>query len=150
MRMQLSRRGTLLGALALGTAGAWPLAATARSAAFDERLREVTGGVEPATGRVRLDLPDVAENGEAVPLSVAVDSPMTEADHVSEVVILAEANPRPTVAQFTFTPLSGRAEVTTRIRLGESQRVTAVARMSDGSVHIAQRSVAVTVGGCAG
>ena len=144
-----NRRDTLLGALALGVAGLVPASALASQPVRD-RLMAFTGGATPQEGRVHLDLPQVAENGEAVPLTVAVDSPMTDADHVAEVLILAHANPRPTVATFAFSPLSGRAEVTTRIRLADTQTVTAVARMSDGGLFMVRREVIVTVGGCAG
>ncbi|MBK5928533.1 thiosulfate oxidation carrier protein SoxY [Rhodobaculum claviforme] len=147
MRVELSRRQTLLGGLALGVVGAWPATADTPLAA---EVRAFAGGAVPIPGRVRLDLPDVADNGEAVLLSVAIDSPMTAADHVTEVLILADANPRPTVVRLRLSPLSGRAAVTTRIRLADSQTVTALARMRDGSVHIDQRSVIVTLGGCAG
>ncbi len=149
MPRQPNRRHTLLGALALGVAGLVPRGALA-SETVQDRLAAFAGGATPQDGRIRLDLPEVAENGGAVTLSVGVDSPMTADDHVAEVLILAHANPRPMVASFAFTALSGRAEVVTRIRLADSQTVTAVARMSDGRLFKASRDVIVTVGGCAG
>ena len=149
MPLHPTRRHTLLGALALGVAAGLPRGAMASDAVRD-RLEAFTGGTTPQEGRIRLDLPQVAENGAAVPLTLTVDSPMTAEDHVAEVLIVAHDNPRPEVASFAFTPLSGRAEIATRIRLADSQTVTAVARMSDGGLFMASRDVIVTVGGCAG
>ena len=111
-------------------------------------LRRLIGERWPLEGKLRLDLPEIAENGSAVPLTVEVRSPMTEADHVRAVHVLAEANPLPEVVTFRFTPAAGKAVAATRIRLARSQTVTALAELSDGSVHIARREVRVTVGGC--
>ena len=99
---------------------------------------------------IRLNMPPAWETGNAVPLTVAVDSPMTAADHVRLVRIIAERNPLPEVIVFRFTPQSGKAQASTRIRLAASQTVRAVAELSDGSTRTAEAWVEVTVGGCAG
>jgi sulfur-oxidizing protein SoxY len=115
-----------------------------------ELIARFTGGVAPAHGKIKLDLPDIAENGSTVPLSIAVESPMTPEAHVKDVLVVADGNPRPGVATFHFTPASGAAEVATRIRLAQTQTVTAIARMSDGSLYMASKQVTVTIGGCLG
>lgn len=99
-------------------------------------------------GRVSLRIEAVVDNGAQVPLVVAVDSPMTEADHVRALHVVADGNPAPGVASFAFTPRAGRCEVSLRMRLARSQRVVALAEMSDGSLWTASREVTVTVGGC--
>ena len=112
--------------------------------------QSILGERSAEQGRIVIDLPAIAENGNTVPLSVEVDSPMTEADHVKALHVMTERNPDPEVATFYFTPRSGRAIVATRIRLAESQTVHALAEMSDGSVYAAARAVEVTIGGCGG
>lgn len=150
--MDFSRRQALAlvpGAAALAALGPALLPATAR-AAVEEAIAAFAGGTTPVEGRIRLDAPQIAENGASVPVSVSVDSPMTQADHVAAVMIVAPANPMPRVATLHFGPMSGRAEATTRIRLAKTQKVMALARMSDGSVFMDQRDVKVTIGGCGG
>jgi sulfur-oxidizing protein SoxY len=150
MIARLNRRQALLGGAGLALAGlALPSAARAGND-YTDALTAFTGGAEPVRGRIALDLPEVAENGNAVPMSVSVESPMTAEDHVEAVLILASKNPQPGVATFRFSPASGRAAVSTRIRLLESQEVIAVARMSDGSHYIDRKRVMVTLGGCTG
>ena len=112
--------------------------------------QSILGERTAEAGRIVIDLPEIAENGNTVPLTIEVDSPMTEEDHVQAVHVMTERNPDPQVATFYFTPRSGRAVVSTRIRLAESQTVHAVAEMSDGSVFAAEREVEVTIGGCGG
>jgi sulfur-oxidizing protein SoxY len=136
--------------IALAAAGTLPHAAFADENDLAERLAAFTGGAEPQTGRIVLDLPEIAENGAAVPMTLSVESPMRPDDHVEAVLVLASGNPNASVATFRFSPLSGRAEVNTRIRLARTQNVTAVARMSDGSFHTVTKEVKVTVGGCIG
>lgn len=111
-------------------------------------LREVTGGVALRSGRVHVDTPPLADNGHSVPLRIAVDSPMSVADHVRRITILAERNPRPVVASFVLGPHSGRAEIATRIRLADIQDVLAVAQMSDGSFWMGGAHVVVTELAC--
>ncbi len=113
-------------------------------------ILDFTGGVEPTLGRVMLELPEIAENGNTVPMDVTVDSPMTADDHVAALLVVADGNPNPGVATFRFTPMSGRAHANTRIRLAGTQTITAVAKMNDGSVFMDRREVTVTVAGCTG
>jgi sulfur-oxidizing protein SoxY len=95
-------------------------------------------------------VPEIAENGNTVPMAVSVESPMTADDHVEAVLVVASANPRPGVVTFQFSPHSGRAEASTRIRLVQTQEVIAVAKMSDGSHYMDRKQVRVTIGGCGG
>ncbi len=152
MSWNLNRRTAL--AVGVGAvAAAWHGVATPAFAAkndSDELIRKFTGGRPAAEGRIRLDLPEIAENGNTVPMTVSVESPMTEQSYVSDVLIVADGNPRGGIATFHFSPQSGVAEANVRIRLAESQKVIAVARMSDGSFFTASKAVKVTIGGCGG
>jgi sulfur-oxidizing protein SoxY len=112
-----------------------------------DRLR---GTRTPQEGRITLRVPPIAENGNTVPLSVSVESPMTAADHVKAVHVFADKNPTPDIATFHMSPAMGRASADTRIRLGQTQDVVALAEMSDGSLFMARAEVKVTIGGCGG
>jgi sulfur-oxidizing protein SoxY len=151
-RRQVVAKGALaLGATALGTAvlGLSAGPALANNDA-NEAIQKFTGGKKPAEGRVKLDLPEIAENGNTVPMTVTVGSPMTAQSHVTDVLVLADGNPRSGVATFHFSPASGVAEANTRIRLAATQNVLAVAKMNDGSFFMASKQVKVTIGGCGG
>jgi sulfur-oxidizing protein SoxY len=150
MTLIFNRREAL--ALAAGFAGAAALGAPQALAKndADEAIKKFTGGKTPTEGKVKLDLPEIAENGNTVPMTVTVDSPMTEQSHVTDVLVVANENPRSGVATFRFSPASGVAEANTRIRLAATQDVIAVARMSDGSFYVASKQVKVTIGGCGG
>ncbi|MDE0992420.1 MAG: thiosulfate oxidation carrier protein SoxY [Rhodospirillales bacterium] len=113
-------------------------------------VSKLAGGKEIMSGKITLELPQIAENGNTVPLSVEVDSPMTDADYVKSVHIFAEGNPEPSVASFHFTPASGVAKASVRMRLAKTQNVVAVAEMSNGSIFQATTEVKVTIGGCGG
>ena len=117
---------------------------------LDEMTKEFTGGVKPVSGKVKLDLPEIAENGNTVPITVSVDSPMTDRDYVSDVIILADGNPNAGVATFHFNPASGVAEANTRIRLANTQNIVAIAKTNDGKFYTASKEVKVTIGGCGG
>ena len=117
---------------------------------FDEAIKKFTGGKTPTAGRVNLDLPEIAENGNTVPMTVSVESPMSTQSYVSDVLVVADGNPRGGVVTFHFSPASGIAEANTRIRLATSQNVIAVAKMNDGSLFMASKQVKVTIGGCGG
>jgi sulfur-oxidizing protein SoxY len=139
-----SRRLVLGGGLALlavSPARATPEAMRAAMQAFAR-------GAEPRPGRVRLEMPTLVENGNAVPTTVIVDSPMTAADHVVEIALFNERNPLPDIARFTLGPRCGQAWVSTRIRLGDTQSVHALARMNDGSVWSASAELIVTLPAC--
>lgn len=144
-------RRTVLAGIGAGAAAmaVAPTLAHADKAEADQLLSKLSGGAAAQDGKVRIKLPQIAENGNTVPFTVSVDSPMTEADHVKAVHVVAEGNPSPAVASFYFTP-TGKAEVSMRMRLGKTQIVRAVAQMSDGSVWQAAQEVKVTIGGCGG
>jgi sulfur-oxidizing protein SoxY len=145
----LNRRQVLAasaGALSVAAFGVAP--AYANNA--QDLLKAFTGGKQPVEGKVKLDLPEIAENGNTVPMTVTVESPMSEQSHVTEVLVLADGNPNAGVATFHFSRLSGAAEANTRIRLATTQNIIAVAKMNDGSFQTASKQVKVTIGGCGG
>jgi sulfur-oxidizing protein SoxY len=111
-------------------------------------LKDIAGGAPVREGRVKLEIPLLAENGHLVPLTVSVESPMTAADHVRTLYLLSEKNPRPIIAKIGMGPATGRAALTTRIRLAGAQTVVAVAQMSDGSFWAAATDVIVTETAC--
>lgn len=106
------------------------------------------GGAPVRSGRVKLEIAPLVENGNTVPVSVSVDSPMSASDHVSAIALFNERNPQRDVAVFQLTPRAGRAQVATRIRLATSQQLVAVACMSDGSFWSASAEIVVTLAGC--
>jgi sulfur-oxidizing protein SoxY len=128
----------------------WGGASLAAKNDSQELVNKFTGGKAATEGRVRLDLPEIAENGNTVPMTIEVDSPMTDASYVRDVLVVSEGNPRGGIATFHFSPASGAAEVNTRIRLAETQNVIVIARMNDGSLFKASKQVKVTIGGCGG
>jgi len=148
----LSRRQLGIGAAAALVALAAPgsLPAQDQQQAWEQALKRILGDAKPSEGKLALELPEIAENGNTVPFSVAVESPMTEKDHVRAIHVLATANPQPGVATFRFTPISGKAAVSSRMRLARTQDVIAVAELSDGRFLMGKRNVKVTIGGCGG
>lgn len=140
-----SRRGLLIGAglLALGIR---PARATPEAMA--EAIRTVIGDAALREGRITLDVPPLVENGNTVPLTVAVESPMTEADHVRAIHVFNEKNPQPFVITVRLTPRNGRARIATRMKLADTQTVVAIAEMSDGSFWRASADVIVTIAAC--
>jgi len=148
----LNRREALVlaaaagGVLVMTPSGAFASAGDAASA-----TKDFTGGKPASMSKIiTLEMPEIAENGNTVPLSISVESPMTSDSYVKRVVIISEGNPRPEVATFNFTPRSGVAEASTRMRLAKTQNVIAIAELSDGSLHMTKRQVKVTIGGCGG
>ena len=123
-------------------------AARAQTDPFVPLLRKLTGGAPVREGRVTVETPRLADNGHSVPFKVSVESPMTAADHVRSVTLLSERNPRPVMASFHLGPHAGRAIVATRVRLNGSQRVLAVAQLSDGSFWSGSAEVEVTESAC--
>jgi sulfur-oxidizing protein SoxY len=141
----LGRRSALLAiAGVLAARGAW-----ATPDATREWLASLAKGT-PKDGKVTLKAPEIAENGNAVPLTVSVESEMSEKAYVKAVYIAADGNPNPGVAVYEFTPMSGKAEVSMRVRLAQTQKLVVVAEMNDGSLYTASREVKVTIGGCGG
>jgi len=122
--------------------------ATATPASMAAAIRAVVGEATVHQGRVKLDIPPLVENGNTVSLTVSVDSPMSELDHVKSIHIFNEKNPQPNVAIFHLTPRVGRAHVSTRIRLADSQKVVAIARLSDDSFWYDSVDVMVTLAAC--
>ena len=144
-----SRRQFLRAAAGVGLASVIAVRpARATPAAMQDAINKVVGGARVSTGRVKLELPPLSENGHAVPLTVSVESPMTEADHVKAVHVFTEKNPQPEVASFRFGPRAGRARVSTRIRLADTQTVVAVCELSDGSFWSGSAAVVVTLAAC--
>lgn len=150
--VELTRRHLLgLGAGAIIVSSmSVPFSVLADASKTKEAIMAFTGGATPKEGLVSIDMPEIAENGNTVPVGVAVDSPMTASNYVKSVMIVAEGNPNPGVATFHFSPMSGAAKASTRMRMAKTQNIIAVAAMSDGSFHSAQVAVKVTIGGCGG
>ncbi len=147
----LTRRAALTGAAASG-AGLLVLRSSEPASATPEAmravLRTITGDAPVRKGRVQLDLPPLVENGNTVPMTVTVDSPMTARDHVTAIHVLNERNPQPYIVTVHLDHRAGKASFSTRIKLGDTQRVIGVAKMSDGSFWIGEQEVIVTIAAC--
>ena len=117
-----------------------PIALIAQDASqgWEQAVKKVLGDAKPIEGKLTIDLPEIAENGNTVPFTISVDSPMSEADHVKVIHVLATANPQPGVAVFRFSPLSGKAMVASRMRLARTQDVIGIAELSDGRFLMSQ------------
>lgn len=151
--LQATRRRFLIDTAALaGAAGIWlPLAtgpASATPASMRAAIRKVVGEAPVTKGRLKIDLPPLIENGNAVFLTVAVESPMTVEDHVKAIHVFTEKNPQPNVISVQLGPRAGRATFSSRIRLADSQKVIAIAQMSDGSFWSDEIEVIVTLAAC--
>jgi len=148
-RDDASRRAFLQAAAAgLGFALIRVVPVHATPAAMDGAIRKVVGSATISKGRVTLELPPLSENGNTVPLTVSVESAMTQAEHVRAIHIFTELNPQPDVVSFRFGPRAGRARVSTRIRLANTQTVTAIGELSDGSFWSTSANVVVTLAAC--
>jgi sulfur-oxidizing protein SoxY len=149
---RMSRRELLTlgsgGAAALVILSEAPALATPAEAVAE--IAEFTGGKTAEQGKIKVELPEIAENGTTIPLLITVDSPMTADDYVSDVLVVTDENPRPRVVTFHFTAMSGRALAATRIRLASTENVIVVAKTGDGKFFTAQKQVKVTIGGCGG
>jgi sulfur-oxidizing protein SoxY len=139
----MKRRDALM---TLGAVVAWPAHAT--SSEMEAAIRGYADGKQVTRGKVKLEVPTLVENGNAVPITVTVDSPMTAAAHVTGIAVFNDRNPQRDVVRFTLTPRSGRAQVSTRIRLATSQQLVAVARLSDGTYWSDAVDVLVTLAAC--
>jgi sulfur-oxidizing protein SoxY len=149
MATYLSRRTMIAGASAGAAAAALPLtAAQATPDAMAATLQSILGATKATIGRVKLEIPELAENGNSVPLTITVDSPMTAADHVKSIYILSPENPLPDVVRFHLGPRAGRAKVSTSVRLATSQKLMVLAVMADGSAWSASADVIVTMSAC--
>jgi sulfur-oxidizing protein SoxY len=120
----------------------------ATPAMLSAAIRNVVGEAPVHNGKVKIDIPPLVENGNTVPMTVSVASPMTADDHVKSIHVFNEKNPQPNVGNFYIGPAAGRAQVSTRIRLADSQKVVAIARLSDDSFWSASAEVIVTLAAC--
>jgi sulfur-oxidizing protein SoxY len=148
-----SRRRFLATAGGLVAAAALPSIAMAQTTRtplnnMPEVIRRLVGAAQINTGKVKLGLPPLVENGHLVPLTVSVESPMTAAAHVKAIHVFAEKNPLPEVVSFHLGARAGRARVATRIRLADTQTVVAIAELSDGSFWSDRTHVIVTLAAC--
>lgn len=125
-----------------------PNIAALRQAALADAIRKATGGAQLRSGRVKLDLPPLIDNGNSVPLAVTVDSPMTREDHVRAIHVFTEKNPQPNVISVHLGPRAGRAHFATRARIADTGVVIAVAQMNDGSFWSDRVNVVVTLSAC--
>ena len=142
----MDRRRFLVGTAAIAVL---PLgSASATPEAMAEAIKKVVGDSAVTEGRVTLDLPPLIENGNTVPLVVSVQSPMTVADHVKAIHVFNEKNPQPNVFSARLSALNGRAAIGTRIKLGDSQKIVAIAETSDGRFWSASADVIVTLAAC--
>ena len=141
-----SRRQFLVAAGAAALFVPWPAQATPD--AMKAAIRDVVKGASVRPGKVKFDVPPLVENGNTVPITVSVTSPMTEADHVVSIHVFNEKNPQPNVGNFYLGPRAGRGQIATRIRLADTQTLIAIAKLSDGSFWSASADVVVTLAAC--
>ena len=148
---ETTRRETLaLVAMASLAAFLAPKIVMADEPAVAAEIKKLYGDKKFDSGKIKLDVPEIAENGLVVPVNVEVESPMTEQDYVKAVHIFADGNPAPDVVTYRFTPACGKASASTRMRLAQTQNIVCVAEMSDGKLYMAKANVKVTIGGCGG
>jgi sulfur-oxidizing protein SoxY len=144
-----SRRRFLIGVAGTGiVATLRPRASLATPEMMQEALHQIIGEASLRQGKVTLDLPPLVENGNTVPLTVTVESPMTESDHVRAIHVLNQKNPQPYVISARLGPRAGRARISTRIKLADAQTVLAVAELSDGSFWSGSADIVVTIAAC--
>lgn len=146
----ISRRHAIAMLGATGTFAFISSNALADAAAVAEKIKKLTGGKSVGEGSITLDLPEIAENGNAVKVAFSIDSPMTADNYVKTVHVMADGNPTPDVASFSYTPAMGACSASTRMRLAKTQNIVVLAEMNDGSFKQAQQTVKVTIGGCGG
>jgi sulfur-oxidizing protein SoxY len=146
-----TRRETLaLAATAALAALLAPQMAMADEQAVAAEIKKLYGDQKFDSGKIKLDVPEIAENGLVVPVNVEVESPMTDQDFVKAVHVFADGNPFPGVVSYRFTPACGKAAASTRMRLAQTQNIIGIAEMSNGSLHMTKANVKVTIGGCGG
>ena len=146
----VNRRDGLKILSALGIVAVSPKILAASPSDVSSLIDEITKGKGADVSDIYLDLPEIAENGNQVKVSFEIDSPMTADSYVKKVYILADGNPAPRVAEFTFTPQMGLCGATTRMRLAKTQDVHLLAEFSDGAFATTRATVKVTIGGCGG
>lgn len=148
MRQRTATRRAFLGAASGAAAMILVRPAMATPQAMKAAIGTVTGGVPVKPGKVKLELPPLVENGNTVAMTVRVESPMTAQDHVKAIHVFTEKNPQPNVISVKLGPRAGKAEIQTRIRLADTQQVTAICEMSDGSFWSDQVDVILTISAC--
>jgi sulfur-oxidizing protein SoxY len=150
--MQTTRRQFLSIAGGVTVAGTIPIVTLrpleATPAMLNTAIRNVVGEAQIRTGKVKLDIPPLVENGNTVPITVSVASPMTATDYVKSIHVFNEKNPQPNIGNFHLTPASGRAQISTRIRLADTQKVVAIARLSDDTFWQVTTEIVVTLAAC--
>ena len=150
--MPTTRRHFLSLAGGVTVAGTFPIVTLrpllATPAMLTAAIRNVVGEAPVRAGKVKLDIPPLVENGNTVPMTVSVASPMTASDYVKSIHVFNEKNPQPNMGNFYLTPSSGRAQISTRIRLADTQKVVAIARMSDDTFWSVSADVVVTLAAC--
>ncbi len=150
-KLSTSRREVLTtGALSVLALILAPHMAFASEATVAAEIKKLLGDKSAADGKIKLDVPEIAENGLVVPVNVEIDSPMTPTDYVKAVHVFADGNPLPGVISYAFTPECGKASASARMRLAQTQNIICVAEMSTGVFHMAKAQVKVTIGGCGG
>jgi sulfur-oxidizing protein SoxY len=151
-RNHISRRHLLQFASSAAVCSALPVVTkrpmSATPAMLASAIRDLVGEATVKVGKVKLEIPPLVENGNTVPMTVTIDSPMTSDDYVKSIHVFNEKNPQPNIGNFHLGPRAGRAKVATRIRLADSQKVTAVAQLSDGSFWSGSVDVIVTLAAC--
>ena len=148
--MATRRQALAAGALAALAAALAPRMLLADEAAVAAELKKLYADKTFASGKLKLDVPEIAENGLVVPINIEVESPMSAADYVKAVHVFADGNPLPGVISYRFSPDCGRAAASTRMRLAQTQNIVGVAEMSTGALYMAKAQVKVTIGGCGG
>ena len=148
-----TRRRFLKVAGSTAVIGALPLAIRMRPAEatpemMASAIRAIVGSAPVQAGKVKLEIPPLVENGNSVPMTVSVASPMTANDYVKSIHVFNEKNPQPNLGNFYLGPRAGRAQVSTRVRLADSQKITAIAKLSDGSFWSVTADVVVTLAAC--
>ena len=143
----MNQRRVFIASLTALTLSPWQSTSATPSDAM-QAMKAIVGNRPANTGRIYFELPPLVENGNLVAIKLSVQSPMTQNDYVKALHIIAEANPLPNVVSCYFTPLSGKAEASTRIRLADSQKVWALAQMSDGSFWRTSVDTVVTLSAC--
>lgn len=151
-KTQLNRRDVLkvagMGAVAVGAVS---LTGKAQAKPEDVKAYFEKNGVGSANAsKVTVDGPEIAENGNTVPVEISVDTPQTDSSYVKTIYVAAEGNPSPEVITFNLTPASGEARVKFRVRLAQTQKIRAVAMMNDGTTYTGEKEIKVTIGGCGG
>jgi sulfur-oxidizing protein SoxY len=147
--MRPNRREFLIGSAGIGLVSALPVgSASATPAMLEQAIRNVVGESNLQKGKITLEVPPLVENGNTVPVTIIVESPMSKADHVKSIHIFNEKNPQPHVISVALGPRAGKGRVATRIKLADTQRVVGIAEMSDGSFWTGEANVIVTIAAC--